>query len=73
MKKMLLILTSLLFSVGTIGCIPIPNIRESMLNSSNEEKIADERMKKIITALENEDSKALILTSNITIDSEVDK
>jgi len=30
-----------------------------MLNASNEEEIADERMKKIITALENEDSKAL--------------
>ena len=59
MKKMLLILTSLLFSVGTMGCIPIPNIRESMLNASNEEEIADERMKRIITALENKDRKAL--------------
>ena len=59
MKKMLLILTSLLFSVVTIGCIPIPNIRESMLNASNEDKIADERMKRIITALENKDRKAL--------------
>ena len=59
MKKMLLILTSLLFSVVTIGCIPIPNIRENMLNASNEEKIADERMKEIITALENKDRKAL--------------